>query len=424
MKLIHYTYLRLFALLFILLSVWGVLFYFTMMHEVMDETDDRLLNNKGLVVHRMLTEPERLQSKDTITENYSIKRVDKQTGMRITDEFYDSDMYIQHENEYEPTRVYKSSFRDKDGQYYAIELYLSTIERDNVIENILFYLVLLFVILFMVVSLGMRFILNRSFAPLKKLLIWLNSIVPGKPSPVLETKTEIAEFNQLMNAAIDMQTRSLQAYDEQKQFISNAAHELQTPLAVALNRLELLADNDQLDEEQLQAITVVFDTLHNAVKLNKSLLLLSRIQNEQFTEQSDVQIDKVARKLLDDLLEINEGRNIQVSFEIESPMNVRMNDALATILITNLIKNAIIHSSTHALVSIKINSERFEIRNWGNKALDTNKIFTRFYRSDNQTNNKSNGLGLSIASSIAKLSKLSLSYQFDGEHIFTLTKVK
>lgn len=422
MKLIRYTYIRLFSLMFILFMVWGALFYISMMDEVMDETDDRLLNNKGLVVHRMLQQPERLLTADTVSDNYHIRRISEQEGLNHHDSFYDTKIYIQIENEYEPMRVYRSSFRDNSGQFYEIELYLSTIERDNVIENILFYLIMLFVVLLGITLVGMRLVLKRTFKPLHKLLDWLNNIVPGREVPNLKNETEITEFRMLNNAAINMQKRSRKAYEEQKDFIGNASHELQTPLAISLNKLDMLANSGELNEEQMNLLTQIFETLQRATRLNKSLLLLSQIQNEQFVQASQQNLTQTSQRVLDDMLEVYSDKNITARYETEAAFTPQMNDSLALVLINNLMKNAIVHSPANSTINIKSNEKSITISNEGHTALDSKKIFTRFYRAGNSQTKDSTGLGLTIAKEIAKLSGLLLEYAYDGKHNFTLKK--
>lgn len=422
MKLIRYTYIRLFSLMSILFMLWGALFYISMMDEVMDETDDRLLNNKGLVVHRMLQQPEHLLTADTVSDNYRIRRISEQAGMNHRDSFYDTKIYIQIENEYEPMRVYKSSFKDNSGQFYEIELYLSTIERDNVIEDILFYLIILFVVMLGITLVGMRLVLNRTFRPLYKLLDWLNSIVPGREAPELNNETEIAEFKKLNEAAVNMQKRSRKAYEEQKDFIGNASHELQTPLAISLNKLDMLANSGELNEEQMNLLSQTFETLQRATRLNKSLLLLSQIQNEQFVQVNEQNLTQTIQRVLNDMLEVYSDKNIMAKFETESDFIHQMNDSLAVVLINNLVKNAIVHSSSNSFISITSYENSLTISNEGQTALDNEKIFTRFYRAGNSKTKESTGLGLTIAKEIAQLSGLSLEYFYDGKHNFRLKK--
>jgi signal transduction histidine kinase len=422
MKLIRYTYIRLFSLMFMLFMLWGALFYISMMDEVMDETDDRLLNNKGLVVHRMLQQPERLLTADTLSDNYRIRRISEQEGLNHRDSFYDTKIYIQIENEYEPMRVYKSSFKDNSGQFYEIELYLSTIERDNVIEDILFYLIILFVVMLGITLVGMRLVLNRTFRPLYKLLDWLNSVIPGREAPELNNETEIAEFKKLNEAAVNMQKRSRKAYEEQKDFIGNASHELQTPLAISLNKLDMLANSGELNEEQMNLLSQTFETLQRATRLNKSLLLLSQIQNEQFVQVSEQNLTQTIQRVLNDMLEVYSDKNIVAKFETESDFIHQMNDSLAVVLINNLLKNAIVHSPSNSLITITSHEKSLTISNEGQTALDNEKIFTRFYRAGNSKTKESTGLGLTIAKEIAQLSRLSLDYFYDGKHNFRLKK--
>lgn len=421
MKLIRYTYTRLFAVLFVVFGVWALFFYFSMMREIMDETDDRLLNNKGLVVHRMLQEPWRLQMADTITDNYKIRLIAEEAWLSHYDSFYDTKIYIQMENEYEPMRVYKSAFQTTEGRYYEIELYLSTIERDNVIESILFYLIVLYVVLLGVVLVGMRLVLKHTFKPLHKLLHWLNAIVPDKEVPELLNETEILEFSLLNKAALDMQRRSRKAYDEQKDFIGNASHELQTPLAIALNKIEILANEDTLTESQMQLLGDVFDTLQRATKLNKTLLFLSRLQNEQIVQKVEVNLTIIIRRVLDDMLEINVNKDLQVEVLEKGAFTLHTDESLLTVLLNNLLKNAVVHSPYNGKIRIESTANQIDIYNDGAEALDVDKIFQRFYHTDN-TALKSTGLGLSIAKEIAQLLELKLVYSFDGQHCFSLKK--
>lgn len=422
MKLIRYTYTRLFSLLLVIFVLWGALFYWSMIDEVMDETDDRLLNNKGLVVHRMLQQPERLQQSDTISDNYRIRRISEMEGVNLRDSFYDTKIYIQIENEYEPVRVYKSSFKDNAGQFYEIELYLSTIERDNIVENILFYLIILFVLLLAIMLIGMRLVLKRSFRPLHNLLDWLNTIVPGNEVSVLKNDTDIVEFKMLNEAAVNMQQRSGRAYQQQKEFIANASHELQTPLAIAMNKLDMLANSGELTEEQMLLLAQVFETLQRATRLNKSLLLISQIQNKQFIELSLQNITKIAQRVLNDMLEVYSQKNIKLEITVEADFEHTINSSLAVVLINNLLKNAIVHAPEQSTVSIRSKANSITLSNDGDEALDVEMIFERFYRVANVHTKDSTGLGLSISREIAQLSGLTLHYCYDGKHNFVLKK--
>ena len=137
-------------------------------------------------------------------------------------------------------------------------------------------------------------------------------IQPGKEVPPLDNPTKIREFQQLGDAAVDMGNRSYKAYEEQKQFIENASHELQTPLAIVRGKVELLAESEGMTEQQMEQLDEIYATLGRAVKLNKSLLLLSRIENGQYTEMEDVSVDEILDELLPDLMDIYEHKQVRL----------------------------------------------------------------------------------------------------------------
>lgn len=310
-----------------------------------------------------------------------------------------------------------------DGQFYELELMISILERDDMVEAILWYLGALFLLFLICTSIGTRLILQSVFRPLHRLLNWLQQIQPGKELPVLDNPTKIREFQQLGDAAVDMGNRSYKAYEEQKQFIENASHELQTPLAIVRGKVELLAENESMTEQQLKELDEIYATLGRAVRLNKSLLLLSRIENGQYTETEDVSVDEVLDELLPDLMDIYEGKKIHlVRIKGEEPFVIRCNLSLTQILVSNLVKNSLVHNHAGGELYIETTSSSLIIKNSGEHPLDGEKLFRRFYRSIDGKKD-STGLGLAIARSIAISASLSLTYKWqEGMHLFLLVK--
>lgn len=272
-------------------------------------------------------------------------------------------------------------------------------------------------------SIGIRLVLKGVFRPLYRLLDWLHGIQPGKEVPVLENSTEIREFQQLSAAAVDMGNRSYKAYEEQKQFIENASHKLQTPLAIVRGKVELLAESEGLTEEQMKELDDIYATLGRAVKLNKSLLLLSRIENGQYAEMEDVSVDEILDNLLPDLVDIYEHKQVHLlRRQGEQPFIIRCNQSLAQILVSNLVKNALLHNRDGGEVQILTTLSSLLIKNTGDAPLDAGKLFRRFYRGADGAK-ESTGLGLAIARSIAVSASLKLFYEWaDGMHCFRFVK--
>ena len=423
MKLLRYTHFNLSFLLFLLLGGWGTFFYYTVIDEVMDETDDALANYRDIIVGKILADSTLLDTEDKIIHSYSIRPLTTEEVEHYRDRYYDGTVYIETEDEYEPVRIMKSCFMATDLKYYKLELRLSTLERDDLIAAIFKYLVALYIALLCCIIFSTRLILKSVFHPLDRLLEWLENVSPGHPAPYLNPDCRIREFRTLNRAALEMHERAEKAYREQKEFIENASHELQTPLAVINGKLELLAEHENLDEEELKNIDDMFRSLHRAIQLNKSLLLLSRIQNRQFEEVTEVDMNPHVRKILELLSDLYEEKELDYHLSDTEDCRIRMNESLAHTLLTNLIKNAIIHSPDHGRVDIVIHSARIEIINDGNQALDKQQIFKRFYKG-NAGQKESTGLGLSIAQSIANLYHIKLTYYHDGRHHFVLKIAK
>lgn len=423
MKLLSYTYRKLALLLFLLMAVWGVLFYYAIIDEVVDETDDTLENYGEILMESALHDPSILETEGSLMSFYKFTPISEEEGRHYRQVFYDATVYIELEDEDEPVRVMCTAFRMPDGQYYELKLMISILERDDMVEAMLWYLGALFLLFLICTSIGIQLVLKGLFRPLHRLLDWLHCIQPGKEVPPLDNPTKIREFRQLSDAALDMGNRSYKAYEEQKQFIENASHELQTPLAIVRGKVELLAESEGMTEQQMEQLDEIYATLGRAVKLNKSLLLLSRIENGQYTEMEDVSVDEILDELLPDLMDIYEHKQVRlIRKREEQPFIIRCNHSLAQILVSNLVKNSLLHNREGGELQVLTTPTSLVIKNTGDVPLDGEKLFRRFYHGMDGKKD-STGLGLAIARSIALSSSLKLTYEWqDGMHTFRLVK--
>ncbi len=423
MKLLSYTYRKLALLLFLLMAVWGVLFYYAIIDEVVDETDDTLENYGEILMESALHNPSILETEGSLMSFYKFTPISEEEGRHYRQVFYDATVYIELEDEDEPVRVMCTAFRMPDGQYYELKLMISILERDDMVEAMLWYLGALFLLFLICTSIGIQLVLKGVFRPLHRLLDWLHCIQPGKEVPPLDNPTKIREFRQLSDAALDMGNRSYKAYEEQKQFIENASHELQTPLAIVRGKVELLAESEGMTEQQMEQLDEIYATLGRAVKLNKSLLLLSRIENGQYTEMEDVSVDEILDELLPDLMDIYEHKQVRlIRKREEQPFIIRCNHSLAQILVSNLVKNSLLHNREGGELQVLTTPTSLVIKNTGDVPLDGEKLFRRFYHGMDGKKD-STGLGLAIARSIALSSLLKLTYEWqNGMHAFRLVK--
>ena len=281
------------------------------------------------------------------------------------------------------------------------------------IDNSFFYLIIaLYVILLFSFMLINIFVFNRSMKPFFKLIHWLeNNRLGDKEGAVPDVETTTVEFQKLSEAIKGYALHSEKIYQQQKQFIGNASHEMQTPVAVCLSRVEAMMEDETLTEQQMAQLAKMHSTLEYVTRLNKSLLLLSRIDNNQFVETSRINLTELVEQYLQDYREVYGHKDIGVEFKGHKNCIVQMNRTLAEILVTNLIKNAFVHSAEGGNIEIECTRRCVEIRNSACEGpLDAEHIFERFYQGRKREG--SAGLGLAIADTICRNSNLKISYNF------------
>jgi signal transduction histidine kinase len=210
----------------------------------------------------------------------------------------------------------------------------------------------------------------------------------------------------------------MEVFQQQKEFIENASHELQTPLAIFQSKLDLLMQDDALTEEQATLVKDLINANQRLSKLNKSLLLLSKIESGQFIDKEAIDVEPVLRDSVSTYLELSGTTAINILET--SPYIVQGNRTLIEILINNLVRNSFQHTLHCDQIRITLNHGVLTIENPGEPIKDkVEKIFERFYKESSLKS--STGLGLSIAKKICDLSGYTLTYIYkDGVHFFTV----
>lgn len=406
----------------LLLAAWALLFYMTLTDEINDETDDMLENRAEAIVKRVLAEGDLAPTAAGGESGYYLVEVSEEYASAHDHERYsDEERYIPERDDEEPARVLRQLFRDRSGRWFELTVMTPTIEKDDLQEAILWWCVWLYLLLLVSILLVVAVLLYRTLRPLYALLRWLDAYRVGGENRPLDIATPVVEFRRLNEAVGRFAERAEASFDRQKQFIGNASHEMQTPLAVCRNRLEMLVDDARtLTPEQLSEIAAVQQTLGRLVRLNRTLLLLSKIDNGQFPEVSEVNVTALVRRTAEELFDIYAYRGMQLAFRDEEPLTVRMNASLAESLVANLLKNAFVHGDAGGTIEVRVTAHRFEVSNDGTAGpLDGARIFDRFYRGTEKAG--SSGLGLAIVESVCRLYGLRVTYaHVDGRHCFAV----
>ena len=421
MKLIYRVALRLSIFLLPLMALWAVLFYITMVDEINDEADDTLEDYSEMIIIRMLAGRELPPLNSGSNNSYSIVPVDEfyvDTHPRIN--YYDAEVYIPEKEETEPARILTTIFQDAGGNYYELKVATPTFEKEDLLRAIFSWVVILYLLLLTTTLILTMWVFHRSMRPLYELLQWLDRYRPGQKNSRVPNNTRIKEFSKLNTAAQEAVDRVENVVEQQKQFIGNASHELQTPLAVLGSRIEWMLDKTEPNEMQAEELLKMQRSLSHIVRLNKTLLLLTKIENGQFPESRPIALGSFIEEQAELYNEIYADRGLSCETDIQGDFTVEMNESLASTLTNNLLKNAFVHSEPGSKIAIIVRPRKLSVSNDGSQPLDADRIFDRFFQGEKKEG--STGLGLALVKAVCKYYHLGLEYRFDnGRHCFSVT---
>lgn len=289
-------------------------------------------------------------------------------------------------------------------------------------QETIFFISITTVFLFVMIVGGLLF-LNRRLSksvwkPFRETLDQLKTFSLNNQTKIEFSKTDVSEFDELNQSLTKLIEHNVSVYKTQKEFTENASHELQTPLAILKNKLDILLQNQDLTEKQYQIAEEMNRALSRSSRINKNLLLLAKIDNKQFDSET-FHLNEVLNQSLEILQEHFEQKNISVNTEISDNVKVNGNIGLTEVLINNLIINAIRHTSINGSISIKLNNSVFEVSNSGTEKLNSDLLFKRFSRFSKDNNGS--GLGLAIVKEICKSQNWTIDYRFENNnHIFSV----
>ena len=306
------------------------------------------------------------------------------------------------------------------GDTYIATVAKSLKSTDDLTRSILL-ISLATILLILVTSLIInRVLLKKLWQPFYSSLDILKNFRVDKNQSLNFSSTQIDEFA-FMNQTIERTTnQAQQEYSLLKEFTENASHEMQTPLAIIRSKLDLLIQDENLSEEQSKTTQSAYGAIEKLSRLNQSLLLLAKIENNQYAETSSINLkDKITEKLAA-FHELWQNQDISVTTSLEDS-KLNLNTELADILLNNLFSNATRHNFSNGFIKVILKEKELTISNSSSeKELNSKQMFLRFFSQDKKS--RYNGLGLSIIKQICDVSGLSIRYFFSGnEHQFVLS---
>ena len=410
MKLLTKTtlYYLLFTVPLLLLSGWFL--FHNIEKSLQEEIDEELQNSKALWLLHVDKMP--VDADLTLLNNPFIE-IERSAFYADTSVLTDTVLYQPIEKELVPFRNL-TTYLKRNGQSYKISFQRSVLERDDVFQNLGFLMSIVFgglLLLFLLINL---YINKKLWKPFNTALVKITSLDMQHLQDMHFEKTSVREFNAL-NTSLNAMTEKMQAdYLSMKTFTQNASHEIQTPLAVIQSKLELLLQDSKLTEEQANIIGSASEATQRLSKLNQALLLITKIENNQFKASGTLSIESITKKYISFFAELMEQQQLVCSLEVEHDWQLELHGILADMLVSNFLSNAIKYNRVGGTINIRITQKSFTISNTSSlPKIEEDILFSRFSKQDATVGN---GLGLAIVKEICDSNGLQINYRFENNH--------
>jgi signal transduction histidine kinase len=305
-----------------------------------------------------------------------------------------------------------------NSKLYKASVTKSEEEVEDLVWLIVIITICVIILLLLILFITNRVLLRKIWKPFYHTLESIKTFnLSNKKNSAVE-KTNIAEFDDLNIAVNTMQSRIIKDYEMLKNFADNASHEMQTPLAILNSKLDLLIQEPNLHESQTKQLQSMYDAMSRLSKLNQSLLLLTKIENNQFIKANPLPFDMLIKEKLLQLEDLIMAKHLLVQTDLKERV-VEIDHYLADILLNNLLGNAIRHNYENGKISISLNHDEMIINNSGTVfSFNEKNIFERFSKSQNS---EGIGLGLAIVKQICDNYGFAITYSFEnGAHSFKI----
>ena len=425
MKLVYKIILTLIIPLVLTLGLWGWLSYSTMSNKIHADTDLILKDYSTDIIMRYLSGKELPERFNGAYNTYYFENLTPEEAAETPAvEYGEAEAFLRRQEDFASSRIRSQVFQDQDGNYYKLTVSLPVFEQEVLIDHVFQWTIMLFAVLLITIVLIGSLLLDYNMKPLYKLLKWIDEYEPGLPHGKVPSETDIIEFKKLATALEEAVTRVETQYEERKIFIGNASHELQTPLAVCSNRIEMLLDNPDINEDIANELVKIHRSLNALVRLNKTLLLLSKIENGQFPQTAEVDMNALVTENIELHQEFYPQKNLEIIIRDDSRFILNIDEQMASVLVGNLIKNAFRYSPEGGSLEVVFSESGFTISNTGVEPLDKGQVFRRFYQPSGRSKGAT-GLGLALVYAVCTNNGLDVSYNFgDGRHIFSVNLKK
>lgn len=409
MKLLNRTSVYSLSVYLVVFCLGGVLFVYLFQRIIDADLNSKLHERQHYVVAQMAESDSLVSYQNYSANTLSFERVQSPIS---ADEIISDTVLYDHVEQKEVGYRQLSFGMTSHGQNYRVRIRRALVEQTHLVEGAIALVIVLFIGLVALLTFLNNQLSRRLWGPFYAILDRINSYRLERGELLTFPRTNTTEFDELATSIEKMSSIINQEFNSQKEFIENASHEMQTPLAVVRNKLEELMQLPELTETQMESISRASLAANRLSKLNEALLILSRIENRQFHEVAQISVSTLLQTLLSSFEELMQMKGIRVRWHGLNELNVVMNPYLAEILLENLVVNAIKHNVQGGKINIDLESDQLTISNSGAPpASNPSNFFKRFAKANHHST--SLGLGLPIVKAVCDTYDFPIVYTFE-----------
>ena len=275
--------------------------------------------------------------------------------------------------------------------------------RHELMEAVRFY-VLSSLVLLAATGLLLALLLRLGLTPLRELAHSASRVSASSWEFVpTENAMRTRELVPIISSIRHLLAGLREAFERQRRFTGDAAHELKTSLAVLKSSVQLLALGHRKTEEYEKGLVDLAVDVQRMEDLTERMLALARVEEEPWKAAEVLDLGEVLRPLMQRLRAFAELKEITIRLVEQGPCLVSMHPSDAEILTSNLLMNAVQHSTPETEVTLSVTSRNgvaeIRVSDRGDGIPDSAlpHLFERFYRADASRSRESGGTGLGLA---------------------------
>lgn len=388
--------------------VGGLSYYKIMQVEIYDEVDDQLFTDKENILEYIRHNNELPSVTSGISEAILVKEAGNSSP--ALEALSDTLIFSAYDEEYVPfRRLTFVAYQDEKPYQYTI--LKSLMDFDDLFESTMLAMAWIFLLL-LIGLVAVNYMVNKyTWRNFYDTLSRVKRYSLSQQQPLTLGRSETKEFQELNEVLRAMTNKIHSDYLNLKEFTENASHEIQTPLAIVNSKLELFMQSDNLTPQQANMLAEMHTSVNRLARLNKSLILLTRIENREFQEHESLPLHALVSEQLEQLQEMVDMHELTLETTSLEPTFLSMNRGLAEVLLSNILLNAIRHNCKGGSIQVSLTAEKLCVKNTGKELQGPpEELFRRFMSSHDSSG--SLGIGLALVSRICTLYRLHPSYSY------------